>query len=138
MSRFTIDLVPPTSDLIQFRPDETIKAESYKSLPSIDIGEFLESITKFTRSLNEEDYASYIKAKLAAKTTKCNKDSVHIWNMLITFYVESIKKTYPDDIEIIKLIEKHIKDIDISLLKKESVDNRIFSVYLIGLLEGLL
>lgn len=139
MSRFEIDFIRPQSDIFVSRVDPTIKAEITEPLPSIGIAEFKDALTKFARSLTPEDNALYDMARISAKTTKNNKDCYHIWDTFSKFYLDSIRKTFPDkDKEFFLSIEKQIKDIDISILKKEDVDNRVFAVYLIGLLEGLL
>lgn len=136
MSRFKIDFVKPESDIFMDRIDTTIKAEVDESLPSIGIVEFLDSISKFSRSLSPEDQSLYEMARIASKTTKNNKNSAHIWVMLSDFFLNSLSKTYPD--KDFSDIKSKVNDVDISILEKEDVDNRVFVVYLIGLLEGLL
>jgi hypothetical protein len=136
MSTFKIDFITPQSDIFQYREDTTIKAMPHKSLPKIEIGEFLDALVKFARSLYDEDYEKYSLARVASKTTKNNKDSIHIWNIFTQFFIQSLTLTYPD--KDFSEFKKQIKDIDISFLEKEDVDNRVFTMYLIGIFEGLL
>jgi hypothetical protein len=136
MSRFKIDFESPESDIYQIRVDPTIKAASYQQLPKIEIGEFIDALTKFARSLNEEDYKSYSLARVASKTTRNNKDSFHIWEIFTQFFIQSLIKTYPD--KDFSEFKKQLKDIKFPDLGKEDVDNHQFLMYLIGIFEGLL
>ncbi len=136
MSRFKIDFEKPKSDLYQYREDTTIKAAHHKSLPSIDIGEFLDALVKFARSLNDNDYERYSLARVATKVTNNNKSSVHIWKIFTEFFIQSLLVTYPE--KDFSQLKKQIEDIDISFLEKEDIDNNVFTMYLIGIFEGLL
>ena len=63
---------------------------------------------------------------------------MHHWEIVKTFFIQSLMNvTDGRDIDVTDTIET-LKSVDLAQFTKEPVDNTVFLVYLLGILEGLL
>ena len=94
-------------------------------------------LLEYVKGLSEDDINMYNYASLAAKLTTNNKDSNTYFHLLVTFFMASIKKTFPDKDfgKLEKILEEAKKELAISI-KDANIDNIYFCSYLLGIIEG--
>ena len=139
MSRLKPDFEPLVNNAIHyFRPNTAIQAEEPVTEEPASLIELKEVIRKFSLNFKPEDLKKYKLANLTAKTCINNRDIVHHWEIVKTFFIQSLMNvTDGRDIDVTDTIET-LKSVDLAQFTKEPVDNTVFLVYLLGILEGLL
>lgn len=139
MSRLIPDFNPiQNSSIHYFRPNSAIQAEAPVAEEPASLEQLKETIRKFSLNFKPEDIKKYKLANITAKTCKNNRDIVHHWELVRDFFIQAMTNVSGGrDIDIVGTIEQ-LKSVNVSQFNKESVDNTVFLVYLLGILEGLL
>ena len=139
MSRLVPDFNPIQNSSIHcFRPNSAIQAEAPVAEAPASLEQLKETIRKFSLNFKPEDVKKYKLANITAKTCRNNRDIVHHWELVRDFFIQAMNNVSGGrDIDISGTIEQ-LKSVSMSQFSKEPVDNTVFLVYLLGILEGLL
>ena len=139
MSRLVPDFNPiQNSSIHYFRPNSAIQAEAPVAEEPASLEQLKETIRKFSLNFKPEDVKKYKLANITAKTCKNNRDIIHHWELVRDFFIQAMTNASGGrDIDISGTVEQ-LKSVSMSQFSKEPVDNTVFLVYLLGILEGLL
>lgn len=124
----------------QIRKNTADVVELPAPVESVPVTTISEAIDKFSLSLSSKEKKIYDYAKIAAKLSSNNKDSIHYFSVIIRFYLESLRTTFPE--KDFTLIEKSLEEIKKDLAKTVKdgnvEDNTIFIPALLGILNGII
>ncbi len=103
--------------------------------PHRDVKKLLDEIKEYSQSFNVVEDELYKYSKIAISTTKNIYGSVHIMQVWLEFFIQTIKHLHPE-LDVVKLedFKKEIKNI----LPKEEKDNELMIPVMLGFLEKML
>ena len=137
MSILKYDFERTEGDMYYFKPNTAFQAEEIDNGPIIDIGEFREYISQFKKTLSTEDQKTFDQASIITKTSSNSRCLNNIWTSFITGFIQSIKLQNINN-EYLEEIERKLLDINLNIREKDSIDNLHMTVYILGMLDGLL
>lgn len=136
MSQLKPDFEPLANSAFFFRPNTAIQADVETPENPATLQELQETLRKFSLNFTGDDLKKFKQAALTAKTCAHNRSSIHYWQLIKDFFMQSLKKTYPD--KDLSVVNEAFNSINLSEIAKDHVDNLTFIVYLLGITSGLL
>lgn len=141
MSEFVPDFANDhRNEYWQIRKNAADVIELPAPVETVPVTSISEAIDKFVLSLPAKDKKIYDYAKIAAKLSANNKDSMHYFSVIIRFYLESLRITFPE--KDFTPIEKALEEIkkDLAKIVKDGMvsDNTIFVPAMLGILNGII
>lgn len=127
------------SEYFQVREAPTLVEKNEEAPISITRPILKENIMEFSRSLSDVDRDNFSYGRLASRICPNNRDSNYYLANFNTFFLMSLRKTYPDknfDVleDSFRLHEKELAN----LIKDDRLNNEVFIPCLLGMIEGLL
>ena len=126
-------------DFYAYAHDTTIKQEIPQEESKLSLDDFKKHIHEYSKNFTVDELKLYSFAKLSANTAFNKRDSRHYLHLFSTFFMASMKKTFPDKdfTELEKSLENNTILLDESL-KDGNIDNDLYIPCILGTMQGLI
>lgn len=135
------DIIKKTglSSFIYETMNKAIQEEITIPTTNIDPIVIKEQIDAYSNTLSKEEKEIYQYARYATNISHNRRDSNNYFHTFITFFIVSLKKTFPD--RDFKKLENSLLELKKELentIRNDNVDNDVFVPYLLGQIREIL
>lgn len=121
------------------RPNTAVLDDVPPPPVNIPVEEVEIKLHDYGKTYTGEQATLYRYARTSAKITSNNRSFIHYIDLFNTFYIASLKKSFPDkDFDGIEKNLESVKKELAEIIKTDNVDKGLFLACLHGMMEGLL